>query len=452
MQKGLHAEALRYVSIIVENTLLLEIDDAEPAQGEGPLIVQVPTPAAYIFQKGLAFPDRLRRDRQKASKDLYYIFDILAGIPDEVTMIGRGFGELSGKHPAWFKQFGKILSPQFESPEAEGPLRIVEQRPADAFPGLDDDQLRNFAHGTMERFIRHIETLETQYLWAEHREANGDTPDYNAACVAKISGAGNDLLSLAVDSAADHKSVDSAFLVRTYADFVMKVHKDLHAGVDTAENDFNGWDNAAVEGLAMLSDVTVGAWAIDDKHNRLKATRTKLRNNDLKTKKKYAKPFLDNKLMLLIKAMMKDSLKLISGKKNGAATAGAREGITIIHFNYTNTYLRDLITAGEGVGSKLGSAVDVNDADRNKCVFLFLKSALDTFVHEIGHHLFLPHAPWKQNDQPMPGQPNRHDDTDKKCMMSYNRPRNAFCGLCQLRLRGWSALKLDKTSATNKKP
>ena len=161
VQKGLHAEALRYVSIIVENTLLLEIDDAEPAQGEGPLIVQVPTPAAYIFQKGLAFPDRLRRDRQKASKDLYYIFDILAGIPDEVTMIGRGFGELSGKHPAWFKQFGKILSPQFESPEAEGPLRIVEQRPADAFPGLDDDQLRNFAHGTMERFIRHIETLET---------------------------------------------------------------------------------------------------------------------------------------------------------------------------------------------------------------------------------------------------------------------------------------------------
>jgi hypothetical protein len=35
VQKGLHAEALRYVSIIVENTLLLEIDDAESEQGDG---------------------------------------------------------------------------------------------------------------------------------------------------------------------------------------------------------------------------------------------------------------------------------------------------------------------------------------------------------------------------------------------------------------------------------
>ena len=161
VQKGLHAEALRYVSILVENTQMLEIDDAEFGHDDSPLIVQVPKPAAYIFQKGLAFPDRLRRDRQKACKDLYYIFDILAGIPDEVTMIGRNFRGLSDKHPAWFKQFGKILSPQFESPEAEGPLRIVEQRPADAFPGLDDEQLRNFAHGTMERFIRDIGALET---------------------------------------------------------------------------------------------------------------------------------------------------------------------------------------------------------------------------------------------------------------------------------------------------
>lgn len=154
VQKGLHAEALRYVSILVENTLLLEIEDAESVQGESPLIVQVPKPAAFIFQKGLSFP--ARRDRQKAAKDLYYIFDILSGIPDEVAMIGRDFLKLSGKHPAWFKQFKANLSTQFETPEAEGPLRIVEQRPADAFSGLDDDQLRNFAHGTMERFIRDI--------------------------------------------------------------------------------------------------------------------------------------------------------------------------------------------------------------------------------------------------------------------------------------------------------
>ena len=154
VQKGLHAEALRYVSIIVENTLMLEINDVESAQGGLPLIVQVPKPAAYIFQKGLSFP--LRRDNQKASKDLYYIFDILAGIPEIYTLTSGDFEDLSGNHPAWFKKFKANLSTQFESPEAEGPLRVVEQRPADAFSDLDDDQLRYFAHGTMEQFIKKL--------------------------------------------------------------------------------------------------------------------------------------------------------------------------------------------------------------------------------------------------------------------------------------------------------
>lgn len=155
VQRGLHAEALRYVSIIVENTLLLEIDDAESAIGDGPLIVQVPKPAAYIFQKGLSFPNR--RDKLKASKDLYTIFDILAGIPDEYVFKEGDFEVLSGKHPAWFKQFISNISSQFESADAEGPIRIVEQRPADAFLDLDDNQLRNFAQGTMEQFIKKLE-------------------------------------------------------------------------------------------------------------------------------------------------------------------------------------------------------------------------------------------------------------------------------------------------------
>ena len=159
VQKGLHAEALRYVSIIVENTLLLEIDNTESAQGDGPLIVQVPKPAAYIFQKGLSFP--ARRDKQKASKDLYYIFDILAKIPDEYIFEGGDFEVLSGKHPAWFNQFISNISSQFESADADGPVRIVEQRPADALPDLGDDQLRHFAHGTMVQFIQKMEPLKT---------------------------------------------------------------------------------------------------------------------------------------------------------------------------------------------------------------------------------------------------------------------------------------------------
>ena len=159
VQKGLHAVALRYISIIVENILQLEIEDAESAQGDCPLIVQVPKPAAYIFQKGLSFP--ARRDKQKASKDLYYVFDILVKIPNEYIFEGGAFEVLSGKHPAWFNHFISNLSSQFESADAEGPLRIVEQRPADAFPDLGDDQLRHFAYGTMVQFIQKMEPLKT---------------------------------------------------------------------------------------------------------------------------------------------------------------------------------------------------------------------------------------------------------------------------------------------------
>lgn len=157
VQKGLHAEALRYVSIVIENTLELEIDDVGTAEDVSPIIVQAPTPAAYIFQKGLSFTRR--RDKQKASKDLYYIFDILAGLPGIQDKMLADFETFPNKHAEWFRKFLSNLRTYFENPAAEGPLRIVEQRPADAFPGLDDDQLKHHAFRTLEQFILKLEPL-----------------------------------------------------------------------------------------------------------------------------------------------------------------------------------------------------------------------------------------------------------------------------------------------------
>ena len=154
VQKGLHAEALRYVSILVENTLELVIDDVGTIQGGPPIIVQVPTPAAYIFQKGLSFTRRL--DKQKASKDLYYIFDILAGLPGIQDQMLSDFETFSKKHAEWYRKFLSNLRTYFKNPASEGCLRIVEQRPADAFPGLNDDQLKHHAFGTLEQFILNL--------------------------------------------------------------------------------------------------------------------------------------------------------------------------------------------------------------------------------------------------------------------------------------------------------
>ncbi len=154
VQKGLHAEALRYVSILVENTLELVIDDVGTMKDAAPIIVQVPTPAAYVFQKGLSFTRR--RDKQKAPKDLYYIFDILAGLPGIQDKMLADFETFSKKHAEWFRKFLSNLRTYFESPASEGSLRIVEQRPADAFPGLDDDQLKHHAFGTLKQFILNL--------------------------------------------------------------------------------------------------------------------------------------------------------------------------------------------------------------------------------------------------------------------------------------------------------
>ncbi len=154
VQKGLHAEALRYVSILVENTLELVIDDVGTMKDGPPIIAQVPTPAAYIFQKGLSFTRR--RDKQKASKDLYYIFDILAGLPGLQDKMSADFETFSNKHAEWYRKFLSNITTYFKSPASEGSLRIVEQRPADAFPGLDDDQLKHHAFGTLEQFILNL--------------------------------------------------------------------------------------------------------------------------------------------------------------------------------------------------------------------------------------------------------------------------------------------------------
>jgi hypothetical protein len=155
VQKGLHAEALRYVSILVENTLKLTIDDTEPITDAPPLIVQVPTPAAYIFQKGLSFTRR--RDKPKVAKDLYYIFDILTGLPQIQVDIETDLAVFSKRHARWFRTFMRNLRKYFDSADSEGALCVVEQRPAGAFPDLDDDQLRQFAWGTFEQFIHKLE-------------------------------------------------------------------------------------------------------------------------------------------------------------------------------------------------------------------------------------------------------------------------------------------------------
>jgi hypothetical protein len=283
------------------------------------------------------------------------------------------------------------------------------------------------------------------YELSAHRKKDGTTPNYDTLVKARLTATGHVFVTsnLIVDPAYDHSTVDSMFRVRNYADFVQRTHVALHPGVAAAATDIPGSGiGAEALGTAALGGVAGPVQA------RLATTKAWLVSWAAETRGKYS-TVVDN-IGFGVGEPLANDLELIKGGKSGGGEAPP--GVTTIHFNFTNTYLRDLFTAGVGVRYWYGAAIDPTDADLNRCLILFWKAGGDEFSHEYGHHLFLPHARYPTASPPGGAQAGRHDDTDSGCLMSYSASRPAFCGLCQLRMRGWSATKLDKTSASNKKP
>lgn len=208
---------------------------------------------------------------------------------------------------------------------------------------------------------------------------------------------------LAVDSSVDqHAAGDHAVDYRSYADFKTAVKTD------------KGW-----------TDAQLNTW---------------LSNNNLETSSKY-----HGALKEWAKALVSDACDPYMSSNNG-----------INIFQWIGLYNLETQPGGRQIN---GSAVTFPSSSRTKCAFIQcagpgaygggnFNTAEQTITHEIGHHLFLPHAPNAGGNQP-----NRHDDAWNNCIMSYHYDKERlFCGLCILRLRGWDATALNKTAANNTKP
>jgi hypothetical protein len=157
VQKGLHAEALRFISIPINHVIELTIDDFQIRGECHPLRVKVPAPAAYIFHKGLTFEQR--KDKQKKAKDLYYIFDILANCTELREQIIKGLYGFEKDYSSWFSRFMKNLKKNFSDVTSDGIIMVSSQRPAGSFPELTDEQFSQYVLVIFQQFIEKLTNI-----------------------------------------------------------------------------------------------------------------------------------------------------------------------------------------------------------------------------------------------------------------------------------------------------
>ncbi len=154
VQRGLPAQALRYLQILLDNTMEIDISDTVSGLHVSSA-VKVPSPGAFVYQKGLTLSNR----RAKVSKDLYYIFDLLDSSAELQGSIAAEINSLRSRYTGrWFGNFTRNLNRYFPESGGEGPALVATQ-----YTGpVPADTLRNYTHRTFRDFIQALREARTQ--------------------------------------------------------------------------------------------------------------------------------------------------------------------------------------------------------------------------------------------------------------------------------------------------
>jgi hypothetical protein len=155
VQHGLAAQPLRYLQILLENTRRIEINDTIDGSAIG-LAVTVPSPGAFVYQKGLTVSPRYRRPAAKVDKDLYYIFSFVDPSTEFGDSVAAEISSLQARYPAnWFRSFIRNLNHYFPESGGAGPARVEDQysgpMPAETF--------RNYVRHTFRGFIQALQDI-----------------------------------------------------------------------------------------------------------------------------------------------------------------------------------------------------------------------------------------------------------------------------------------------------
>ena len=158
VQRGLTAQALRYLRILPENPKRIEIRDTIDGS-DIDLVVKVPSPGAFVYQKGLTLSRGSRRSPAKISKDLYYIFRFLDSSGELRDSIPADVSSLRSRYPAsWFRTFIRNLNLYFPESGGEAPARVEGQ-----YPGpMPAETFRNYVRRTLRDFIRALQDVSAQ--------------------------------------------------------------------------------------------------------------------------------------------------------------------------------------------------------------------------------------------------------------------------------------------------
>jgi hypothetical protein len=148
VQSGLHATALHYVDVLLDHPFRMNVSLA------GRLVqVVVPSPAAFLLQKGLVFPRRRMRD--KKAKDLYCVFDVWRSCTPWRSWIIEQLGEsIRAEKPQYLAKCADNLARHCSDVSGDGVRMLAEQRPPTVLAEMDDDQFSQYAWGVMEEVRR----------------------------------------------------------------------------------------------------------------------------------------------------------------------------------------------------------------------------------------------------------------------------------------------------------
>lgn len=146
VQKGLVAQPLRYLDILIEDTLTIEVDESyEGNSFKGSIVV--PKPGMFVAQKALSYTGR--RSSRGKGKDLYYMYDLIdrpLGLEDRIV------GEIKErKDKAWYESMVANLKTAF-SDQGRDEIGWILDQISSQTPS------RKYVFETFSRFIEHIES------------------------------------------------------------------------------------------------------------------------------------------------------------------------------------------------------------------------------------------------------------------------------------------------------